>query len=391
MRTAPNLRPPTAPRRTRDPTPNGPASRDEVLSGSGLSFAAAAKLLPSTRGGRPVHSATSWRWALQGVRLPDGRKLRLGAVKVSGHFATSRQALARFIDAQTPDLDADPCPGAAAARPPAQGQRGGRRANSAAAAANRGPAMNEHASLSERPRRLAHCLAVVALPQVRQGELVPDLRRRRLLLLPAGGDGAFKEQADSNGEVIYHHRLTPWPEDVWERPRFSTADGGGERADPDTLDLVYGKLLKCLSLSAGHAAALEKRGLKDGLQAAGYRTLGMGRGHAAHELVKQGLEKHLPTVPGFFVQDRGGRRYWTVAGSSGLLIPVRDVEGRVVALSIGRDKAGDGAGKYHWLTSKSENRGGPGPGSPIHVPLFNGDKTLVRRHRGRSRPTWPRS
>jgi hypothetical protein len=97
------------------------AVRDEVLDGKGLSFPEAAKLLPSTRAGRPVNAATVWRWALRGVRLPDGRLLRLGAVRVSGHYVTSVAAIGRFIDAQqSADYDAEP---AASPRPPGRRQR----------------------------------------------------------------------------------------------------------------------------------------------------------------------------------------------------------------------------------------------------------------------------
>jgi hypothetical protein len=82
----------------------------------------------------------------------------------------------------------------------------------------------------------------------------------------------------------------------------------------------------------------------------------------------------LPIVPGFFVAEHEGR-YWTVGGLPGLLIPVRDCQGRIVAVLYRPDEQTEG-GKYRWLSSKK--RGGPGPGAPIHVPLFNGDKSTVR-------------
>ena len=87
------------------------AVRNEVLDGKGISFPEAARLLPSTRAGRPVNAATVWRWSLRGVRLSDGRLLRLGAVRVSGHYVTSLAAIGRFIDAQQDgDPDAEPPP-----------------------------------------------------------------------------------------------------------------------------------------------------------------------------------------------------------------------------------------------------------------------------------------
>ncbi len=97
------------------------AVRDEVLDGKGISFPTAAKLMPSTRAGRPVSGATVWRWAVRGFRLPDGRLIRLGAVRVSGHYVTSLAAIGRFIDAQQ-DGDSDGEP-AIAPRAPGKARR----------------------------------------------------------------------------------------------------------------------------------------------------------------------------------------------------------------------------------------------------------------------------
>ena len=53
---------------------------------------------------------------------------------------------------------------------------------------------------------------------------------------------------------------------------------------------------------------------------------------------------------------------------SGLLVPVRDVAGRIIALVVRPDHPGDG-GKYRWVSSRSERSpDGPSPGSPAHVP-----------------------
>lgn len=47
-----------------------------------------------------VHSATPHRWATDGVLLPDGRRLKLEAVKLAGRLVTSRAAVFRFIERQ---------------------------------------------------------------------------------------------------------------------------------------------------------------------------------------------------------------------------------------------------------------------------------------------------
>ena len=49
----------------------------------------------------------------------------------------------------------------------------------------------------------------------------------------------------------------------------------------------------------------------------------------------------------------------------GLLVPVRDPRGRIIALKIRRDDSKDGP-KYLSITSAED--GGPSPGSPPHVP-----------------------
>src|SRR5215212_8360654 len=63
-----------------------------------------------------------------------------------------------------------------------------------------------------------------------------------------------------------------------------------------------------------------------------------------------------------------------------MLVPVRDIEGRIVALKIRADEAGEGS-KYTYLTSTKY--GGPGPGSQVHVPLHDElDLSVVRLTEG---------
>jgi hypothetical protein len=90
--------------------PNMARVREEVLAGEGLSLHAAARRLPPARKARgsnrdaPVNAATIWRWVVDGINLPDGRRLRLEACRVSSRWMTSIGALGRFIDSQTPTL-----------------------------------------------------------------------------------------------------------------------------------------------------------------------------------------------------------------------------------------------------------------------------------------------
>jgi hypothetical protein len=64
------------------------------------------------------------------------------------------------------------------------------------------------------------------------------------------------------------------------------------------------------------------------------------------------------------MRDGDGRRYITLAGAAGLLIPVRDPARRIVALKIRKDES-DGE-RYSFLSST--RYGGPGSGAPVHVP-----------------------
>jgi hypothetical protein len=80
----------------------------EIIAGEGLSLGQAARRLPSARNGRAVSPSTVWRWLLIGVKLPGGRRVHLEGARISGRWLTSGPALARFIAAQTPDVDNSP-------------------------------------------------------------------------------------------------------------------------------------------------------------------------------------------------------------------------------------------------------------------------------------------
>jgi hypothetical protein len=78
----------------------------EVLSGAARSFAQVARLVPPGRGGKATCPATIWRWFKGGVRVADGRRVRLEALKIGGRYVTSEGALLRFLAAQQGDAPA---------------------------------------------------------------------------------------------------------------------------------------------------------------------------------------------------------------------------------------------------------------------------------------------
>lgn len=76
------------------------------------------------------------------------------------------------------------------------------------------------------------------------------------------------------------------------------------------------------------------------------------------------------SVPGLYLKNGA----WTLAGACGTVIPVRDVNHKVVSLKVRSDSNDDS--KYSTVSSSKHN--GPGAGSHVHVPLFDGDRTKVR-------------
>ena len=87
---------------------------NSILSEKLISLVEAAKRLPPGRNGKPTHVSTILRWILHGIR-----GVKLEAVRCGGRWVTSEEALARFMQRLTPDLQND----APAPRTPAQRQR----------------------------------------------------------------------------------------------------------------------------------------------------------------------------------------------------------------------------------------------------------------------------
>ncbi len=93
-----------------------------------ISLSEAARSLPAGRRGRPVSLACIFRWITSGVKLPSGAVVRLEGVRLGGRWLTSKEALQRFAEAQTPNLDSDRRPAGAAGRRAGVRQRASERA-----------------------------------------------------------------------------------------------------------------------------------------------------------------------------------------------------------------------------------------------------------------------
>ncbi len=140
------------------------------------------------------------------------------------------------------------------------------------------------------------------------------------------------------------------------------------RADADTLNHAYQILLAELPLSIDDRKRLVARGLSpEEIDRRGYGTLPSDdesgteeRRRAARALAAERPDsaKLVPGISG---------RPLAVRGPAGLLIPVRDTAGRIVALKVRREVAPDRGPRYVYLSSKKI--GGSSPGAPVHVPV----------------------
>ena len=184
----------------------------------------------------------------------------------------------------------------------------------------------------------------------------------------AGG----QHRVDRGGQDIWVYRLRDGPPSAPESPPAAEP----ECADAATRHAVYSALLDLLELSPAHRDNLHRRGLPDpDIVKRGYRTLPeRDRARLARALEQRFTRDVCLRVPGLYLKTEGARSWLSVAGWSGLVIPVRDLQRRIVACSIRLDEGGNG-GKYRFLSSKSHD--GPGPGAPVHLPLDDRPKDVI--------------
>ena len=129
---------------------------------------------------------------------------------------------------------------------------------------------------------------------------------------------------------------------------------------------VYSALLvDALSLELIHREELIRRGLSDAeIDRRQYRSLpNRASPKLAGTLAKRFGRDVLLSVPGFIVDRKGGLNMGCLPG---LLIPVRDLAGRISAMMSRPNKRIEGA-KYLWVSGA--RHGFPSPGTPPHVPL----------------------
>ena len=138
-------------------------------------------------------------------------------------------------------------------------------------------------------------------------------------------------------------------------PSRAPAPAREQAPDPGRLDRVYRALLGVLGLEDRHREHLlsPARGMTpEQVEAGMYRTLPEGRRAEIGEAVASMVDPS--GVPGFW---RAAGK-WRVAGPAGLVIPVRDAQGRVLGIQVRRDASGEGP-RYVWLSSSGRPEGTP--------------------------------
>lgn len=123
--------------------------------------------------------------------------------------------------------------------------------------------------------------------------------------------------------------------------------------DIDARHETYTALLSKLSLAEDHVNNLLNRGLtSDDITRLGYKTTPIvGMSAIARQLHSEGY--YLSGVPGFY---RNDENEWSfIHESRGILIPVRDIHGRIQGLQIRRDNVT--RRKFRWVSSKDRQDG----------------------------------
>lgn len=192
-------------------------------------------------------------------------------------------------------------------------------------------------------------------------------REGHTVLCKRVGNGG-REKMNRDGVSYWVHRLTGAVRESMEPLPPST-----ERAPVAELDAAYSTVLRHLRLDASDREGLCRRGLDDqAIEAGGYRSLPIeGRARLAKAVLEEVGEDAARAIPGIVwkTADDDGHGWWSLAGSPGLLVPVRDLEGRIVALKVRRRDVEAGQQRYLYLSSA--RAGGASALSALHVPVVH--------------------
>ncbi len=193
-------------------------------------------------------------------------------------------------------------------------------------------------------------------------------------------DGTPGKPRNGKLGMQWHYRLQP--DHPTQAPRIDSPPTR-EVAPVDVRSEVYNALLDRLDLADDHRHALTDlyptgRGLPvENVLRFRHKTLRRDRPRVAGELARLFGDEVLAKVPGFhLVKVPGKASYWNIAGDYGLLIPSRDVQGRIERIHIRVDDSRPER-KYIWLASTKFD--GPHTESSCHVPVHGDiDTSIVR-------------
>jgi len=188
-------------------------------------------------------------------------------------------------------------------------------------------------------------------------------------------DGSGHHRVDkSGGEYWLYRNGTIFPAlKSLPTPRSASPEVAGI----DTLDSAYSSLLARLTLEPNHFENLRKRGLSSKeIHFRGYKSLPSNRIEVAHNLVTEFGEESCSKIPGFYFTKVRDQKIWSLAGGTGILIPCREIHGKIFALKIRTDSSESGS-RYHYFSSRKHN--GPGAICKVHVPKHTGTSSILIR------------
>ncbi|MCE9566843.1 MAG: DUF1580 domain-containing protein [Planctomycetes bacterium] len=96
---------------------------ERILAEGPIGVSQACKIFGTFREGKRVHPSTITRWWSEGVKLANGRVVKLECVKIAGRLSTSKAAVMRFITEQQDTTNAPEQPTSRERRSPAQRQK----------------------------------------------------------------------------------------------------------------------------------------------------------------------------------------------------------------------------------------------------------------------------
>lgn len=186
-----------------------------------------------------------------------------------------------------------------------------------------------------------------------------------------------EERTNRGGTRYWVHRSERTARFVVDGPASDVVEVN--HAPVHVLDRAYRIVLGALSLRDEHRAKLRARGFSDEIiDRNGYRTLPLeGRKRVATRVVDHLGEQIARAVPGIFVREKNGNTWWSFAGAVGMIIPLRDLDGRIFALKTRTDDP-NAKDKYLYITSNRREYRGPKAMQGVHAPIFDGDRTTLR-------------